>query len=436
MRGRRSATAVWAVAACAYLVAVVHRTSLGLAGVEAVDRFTLSPTGLAMFSVLQIGVYAALQIPAGRALDRFGARALVVTGSAVMAVGQALLALADDVPAALVARALIGGGDAAIFISACRLIAEWFPPRRIPVMVQVTGLVGQSGQIVSAVGVAALLHAAGWGTTFGVLAAVGLVMAGTAAVGLAARPSPADAPATAAERAVRERFVQAVRAAAQPAGTRLGFWSHFVTPFSANVVGLLWGVPFLVTAQGRTPAEASVLLSVMTVSAMVAGLVVGQWTARHPLRRSWAVLGSATATLLAWVALLAPSTPRPWWQLVLFVVVVGAGGPVSLVGIDFARTFTAADRLGTATGFVNTGGFTSTIVGVLAVGVVLQLVSPAGATTFTLDAYRLAFAALLVPWAVGVVGVLLTRRRTRADLSAAGTPVPPLREALRRRRGA
>ncbi|MCC2322650.1 MFS transporter [Cellulomonas xiejunii] len=427
MRGR-SAAAIWGVAAVTYLVAVVHRTALGVAGVEAIDRFALGATGLAAFSVLQLAVYAALQIPAGQLLDRFGPRALIVTGSAVMAIGQGLLAVADDVPTALAARALIGGGDAAIFISACRLIAQWFPARRAPVMVQVTGLVGQSGQIVSALAVAWVLHLRGWGVTFGLLAVAGAVVTVAAAVGLERHP-PSNVDGSA-----RERFVPSVRAAASPAGTRLGFWSHFLTPFSFNVLAMLWGVPFFVTAQDRTPAEASVLLTALTLSAMTAGPLIGRWTSRHPLRRSWVVLTSAVATLAAWVWLLAPATPRPFAQLVVFCVVIGAGGPVSLVGLDFARTFSPLDRLGTATGFVNTGGFTSTIAGVLAVGVVLEAVSPPGATIYSLDAYRIAFAVLLVPWVVGVLGVLHSRRRTRVALSEAGTPVPPLREALRRRR--
>ncbi|QCB94477.1 MFS transporter [Cellulomonas shaoxiangyii] len=429
---RRGAVVVYTAAALAYLVAVVHRTALGVAGVDAIERFGLSATGLAAFSVVQLAVYAALQIPAGQLLDRFGARALVAGGSLVMAVGQALLAWADDVPTAIVARVLIGAGDAGIFISACRLVAEWFPPRRVPVLVQLTGLIGQSGQLVSAVAVAWLLHARGWGVTFGVLAALGMLVAVVAWVGVRA-PVPAT-PADAIASAARARFLHAVRDAARPAGTRLGFWSHFLAPFSANVVALLWGVPFFVTAQGRSPGEASALLSVLTVSAMVSGPLVGRWTARHPLRRSWSVLASATATLAAWVWLLVPDTPRPFAQLAVFCVVVGAGGPVSLVGLDFARTSTAADRLGTATGFVNTGGFASTMVGILAVGVVLQVASPPGATTYSLDAYRLAFAVLLVPWLVGVTGVLRNRRLARADMARAGTVVPSVREVLRRRR--
>ncbi|QHT56861.1 MFS transporter [Cellulomonas sp. H30R-01] len=423
----RRAYAVYAAAVVAYFVAIVHRTAMGVAGVEAVDRFALSATALSSFVVAQLLLYTLMQIPAGRLLDRFGPRAVITAGSLVMAAGQLLLAVADTVPVALLARVLLGAGDAGIFISAVRLIAEWFPPRKAPVMVQVTGLVGQSGNLASAIPVAWLLHHHGWTTTFGTLAAVGVVAAGVAFGGIRSA-QPRD-PLS------HERLAPALRAALQPPGTRLGFWSHFATPFSANVVALLWGVPFFVTAQGRTAAEASLLLTALTLTAMVTGPVVGRFTARHPLRRSWSVLASCAVTLVAWVWLLVPSTPRPLWQLVVFVVLVGAGGPVSLVGMDFARTFSPPTSLGTASGFVNTGGFTSTIAGLLGVGVVLQLVEPHAAGTYSLDAYRIAFTVLLVPWVVGVVGVLSSRRRTRALMAEAGVVVPPLREALRRVRG-
>jgi len=423
------AALVYVAAAMAYFVGVTHRSALGVAGVEAIDRFSLSATGLAAFSVVQLTVYAALQIPAGRLLDRFGARALIGVGSLVMALGQLLLAFAHDVPTALVARVLLGAGDAGIFISAIRLVAQWFPPRRVPVMVQVTGLIGQSGQLASAIPVAWVLHRYGWTTAFGALAVVGLVV--TLFAFACVRTGPLDEGAAATPGA--GGFVSAVRESSKPAGTRLGWWSHFVTPFSANVVGLLWGVPFFVTAQHRSKAEASTLLLALTLTAMVTGPLVGRFTARHPLRRSWSVLASCVATLVAWVALLVPSTPRPMWQLLVFVVVIGAGGPVSLVGMDFARSWSPPHLQGTATGFVNTGGFTSTIGAVLAIGLVLQLASPAGATSYSLDAYRLAFSVLLVPWVIGVAGVLRNRRRSRADLLTAGVTVPPLREVWRRR---
>ncbi len=441
----RQAWLVMAAAIGAYFLAVVHRTALGVAGVEAFDRFDIQATGLAMLSVAQIATYAALQLPAGALLDRFGARRVIVLGSLVMAAGQLLLALADSYPAALVARVLLGAGDAPIFIAACRLVAHWFPPRRAPIMVQVTGFVGQTGQLATAIPVAWLLAAYGWTVAFASLAAAGLVIAAVAAFGVReprGRPQGAGEPALAegpgSEAAVaapeRERFAAQVRLAMSPAGTRLGFWTHFTSLFSANTLALLWGVPFFVTAQELTRAEASALLTVLTIAKMVAGPIAGAYTARHPLRRSWMVLGSAVTTAVAWIVLLVPSTPRPMWELVIFMAIVGAGGPVSLIGMDYARTFAPRAQLGTATGFVNMGGFVSTIASVLLVGLVLQVASPAGSSVYSLDEYRIAFAALLLPWVAGVVGVVRNRRLTRAEMAAEGVVVPPLREALRRRR--
>ena len=430
---RARARAAWAVlfaGIALYFVAVVNRTALGVAGVEAIERFGIEATWLSILAVAQIATYAALQLPAGALLDRWGPRRVMIGGAVLIAAGTALLAVTTSLPSAILARVVIGAGDAPIFISACRLIPQWFPARRVPLLVQVTGFAGQAGQLATAVPVAWLLREQGWTVAFATLAAVTLGLAALAAAGVPAR-APA---ATASSPHQVEPLLPAIRAATRPAGTRLGFWTHFLSLFSANTMALLWGVPFFVTAQGRSAAEASLLLTVVTLAKMAAGPLAGIYTARHPLRRSWLVLASAVATALAWLALLGPSTPRPLWQLCLFMAVIGAGGPVSLIAMDYARTFSPEERLGTATGFVNIGGFVATIVSILLVGVTLQLVSPPGADTYTLDQYRIAFATLAIPWALGLAGVLRNRRLARADMARDGIHVPPLREVLRRRR--
>ena len=48
-----------------YVVAVLHRTSLGVAGLDAQVRFDIGAGALASFAVLQLLVYAALQVPVG-----------------------------------------------------------------------------------------------------------------------------------------------------------------------------------------------------------------------------------------------------------------------------------------------------------------------------------------------------------------------------------
>ena len=164
---------VWGVGVLAYVTAVLHRTSFGVSGLDAAARFNASPGALSGFVVLQLVVYAGLQVPVGLLLDRFGSRALIAMGATVMAAGQLLLALTTVLPLAIVARVLVGAGDALTFISVLRLVAAWFPVRRVPVLTQLTGIVGQLGQVLSAVPLVALLHGPGWTVAFGSAAGLG-----------------------------------------------------------------------------------------------------------------------------------------------------------------------------------------------------------------------------------------------------------------------
>jgi hypothetical protein len=54
---------VWSAALAAYIVGVMHRTSFGVAGLDAAQRFHAGPAALSGFVVLQLLVYAALQVP-------------------------------------------------------------------------------------------------------------------------------------------------------------------------------------------------------------------------------------------------------------------------------------------------------------------------------------------------------------------------------------
>ena len=76
------------MAVTAYLAAVFHRSSLGVTGVDATHRFGINASALAVFSVAQLAVYAAMQIPVGVLLDRYGSRRLLLAGGALMVAGQ------------------------------------------------------------------------------------------------------------------------------------------------------------------------------------------------------------------------------------------------------------------------------------------------------------------------------------------------------------
>ncbi len=419
---------VWGAGLLAYVVAVLQRTSLGVAGVEAGERYDASASTVAALAVVQLLVYAGLQVPVGVLLDRFGSRRLVVTGALVMAAGQAVLALAEPVGLAVLGRLLVGLGDAATFISVLRLIPAWFPARRVPLLTQVTGIVGQTGQVLSAVPLVALLGGPGWTVAFLSAAATGVLAA--VLVLLVVRDSPGDG-ARPQDRSAQDVVGDLVTAWRHP-GTRLGLWTHFTTQFSGTAFALLWGFPFLVSGEGVRPSTASALLTVFVVAGMVSGPVLGVLVQRHPYRRSWLVLAVIAVNAAGWTLVIAWPGPAPLPVLVLLVLAMASGGPGSLIGFDFARTFNPPDRLGTATGIVNVGGFVASLVTILAVGVVLDLRT--GGAGYTLDDFRAAMSVQYVLWALGVVAILVSRRRVRRRMAEAGQVVPPVREALRQRR--
>jgi MFS family permease len=426
VRPSARAYVAWLVALSAYVLAVFHRASLGVAAVDAQERFSAGASAISLFLVLQLAVYAALQVPVGVALDRFGSRRMILAGALTMAAGQLVLALATDVPTAVVARVLVGAGDAMTFISVLRVIGLWFSGSTVPLITQLTGILGQVGSIAAAYPLVSLLHGTSWRTTFLGAAGTGVLVA--VLVGVALRDAPAEAvgapPIPLAE--LRMRLLDTWR---EP-GTRIGLYTHLVTQFSGTVFALLWGYPFLVVGEGRSAATAAGLLTLLVVVGMAVGPLLGRLCGRWPLRRSVLVFGILAVTASTWTVVLLLPGPAPMWLLVVLVVVLGTNGPGSMIGFDFARTWNPVERQGSASGVVNVGGFVASLLTILAVGTVLDLLTPGGSTDYSLGAFRAAFSVQYVFWAIGLVGVVRHRRQLRDRLARDGVVLAPLYAAV------
>ena len=415
------AWAIWSVGVAAYVLAITNRTSLGAVGVEAADRFQADASTLALFAVVQLAVYGGMQIPVGVLLDRYGSRPIITAGMLLMAAGQLTMALSPSIGIAIVARVLLGAGDAAVFPAVLRLVATWFPAQRGPVMVQFTGIIGQAGQLIALVPVAALLHATTWSITFGSIAGLGLLF--TILVWLIVRNNPAESGPdvsvntdTGVVRVVTSAIDTGVgiRAAWAHPGTRLAFWSHFTTPFAGTVFVLLWGMPFLTAGEGLTTAHAAGIISIYVVAGMILGPIIGDLSRRLPNHRSLAlVLPAVGVQMAAWIAVIALPDPAPDWLLWVLAVALATGGPASMIAFDHARTHNPVHRLSTATGVTNAGGFIAALIAVFVIGLLLDAQGAGTPDTYTLDAFRVAFLTLIPLWVLGVVFILIERKRTR-----------------------
>lgn len=394
--GGPRAVLVWSVGVAVYFVAVIFRTSLGVAGLDAADRFHVNASALSTFSILQLLVYAGMQIPVGLMVDRLGTKKVLTMGVVLFTVGQLGFALSPTYAMALVSRALLGCGDALTFISVLRLGTRWFPARRGPLVAQLAGLVGMAGNLVSTLVLARMLHSVGWTKAFAGSSLAGVLVLVLLLLFLKDHPEGHEPePLRHSGGAyVRRQIALSWR---EP-GTRLGLWVHFTTQFPAMVFLLLWGMPFLVEAEGLGRGTAGELLTLVVLSNMVIGLVYGQIVARHHAARLPLVLGTVAATAAVWAATLAyPAEHAPMWLLVVLCAVLGACGPASMIGFDFARPANPPERQGTASGITNMGGFVASMTTLLAIGVLLDA---------TDDNYTVAFSAVFVLEALGVSQIL------------------------------
>jgi predicted MFS family arabinose efflux permease len=301
-----------------------------------------------------------------------------------------------------------------VFISVLRLIASWFPPMRSPMLTAFTSMVGQCGALVAAVPLSRALASYGWTPTFLASASVGVLLGLLTLV--VVRDVPPGAPPSAVAKDARTVGRDLAHAWRDP-GTRLGLWSHFTCQFSSNVMALLWGFPFFVHAEGCSATQAGVLLSLLVGVFVVGGPAIGGYIARHPWQRSTIVLSIVASMATVWTIVLLLPQAAPFWLLVVLVVVTAVGGPGSMIGFDLARTFSPVSRLGQASGIVNVGGFVASLLTVLAIGLVLDAVTPGSSTSYSPGAWRLAMCVQYVGWIFGGIQVWRYRSRARAHLA-------------------
>lgn len=402
-------------ATAAYFAAVLQRSSLGVASLAAVEQFQVGASALSALAVFQLMVYAAMQIPVGVLLDRFGPRLMLQLGAIAMAAGQFVVAYSETISLAYAGRMLVGMGDAFTFISMLRLIVSWAPGSRIARTQQFMVNIGQLGQLASAIPFAILLANFGWRSAFE--ASASIVVVGLIAVTLWVRNDPIGEVHHEQVTSLRQAL-GFVRDGIGHAPTRMSFWIHFTLQSSGSVFALLWGVPFLVEGQGLSSEFASTMLSLQMGLYLFFGSIIGWIAQHHPKRRQHVVVIIAISIISIWLIFALLPVRAPIWLIVVLVVVISSGGPGSMLAMDYSREFTPKHKLGAANGFINIGGFLATFVMMAVAGWILDWVKSysQASSAFTLEGFRLALGAQVIVIGFGLAMFLIERSKARGQL--------------------
>lgn len=398
------------MATFAYFVAVLQRSSLGVASVEASHRFDVNATQLSLLAVLQLVVYAGMQIPVGILLDKFGPKRVLASGALIMAAGQATLAVSQTFELAVAGRMLVGLGDAFTFISMIRMVNVFLSGPKASRLQQWLATLGQLGQIASAFPFLWLLDAWGWTPAF--LSVASLSLFGGCLVIIFGGVDSGDQRSDISFRTVISGLKQNI----SRAPIRMAFWTHFTTQSSGTMFVLLWGMPFLTLGQGFSRTIASSLLALFVLTNATMGPVLGAIAAKGFAVRARLVVGAPLLGMFMWIATLAWPGQAPLWLITLMVVSIGMGGPASMLAFDYSRAYTSKNQLGSVNGFVNIGGFLASFTMMAIIGVMLDLLNHAQpeVNLYNIENFKIALPAHFVITALGLVFFLRELRRTLA----------------------
>ncbi len=358
------------------------RADLGLSGAD---------LGV-MTSLFYVG-FAAVQLPLGGALDRYGTRTTMPLLMLFAAVGALIFAGAQDFAQAALGRTLIGIGMAGGLMGLLKAFGIWFGPQRYPILSSVMVSLGASGGLVAASPLAWANAQVGWRAVF--VGCAVFVAVSAALIALLTRNAPAGAtwqqPGT-----TRGGFGQIFRSAA--------FWR--IGPMNFFLIGsllalqTLWGAPFLIEVYGYSTAEAAAQLLLLSSGLALGYLASGPMATWRGNRGSFAVVAPIFVGCL--VLLGQPLVQWPPYIIGTLYAALGFTGAFNLVLLTDIRQQFPQHMSGRAATTVNMCGFGGAALLQSLFGVVLSAAGRDATGNYLPAGYSVALLALAL--GTGVAG--------------------------------
>ena len=168
---------VWGIAAFFYGYEFVLRTSPSVMQPELQSEWALDAGGLGFVVSLYYWAYAAMQVPAGMFLDRYGPRSVLTVAALICSLGTLGFAIADGPVIAGISRFMIGFGSAFALVGTFKLAGNWFTPNRFAFIAGLAFTFGAFGGTLGQGPLAYLIEMIGWRESLWIMVVVGLVNA-------------------------------------------------------------------------------------------------------------------------------------------------------------------------------------------------------------------------------------------------------------------
>lgn len=337
---------IWTLAAAFYFYEFFLQVSPNVMVPELMHAFNLSAAALGNLTACYFYSYAAMQIPSGVLLDRYGARNLLTIATALCMIGCILFGVNHFLWLAIVGRLCIGFGAAFAILGCFKLISTWFPSQQFAFISGLTVTIGMIGAMAGQAPLAFLVESIGWQLTMILLGVVGGIL--SFFIWCKVRDVPKDV-AVSIHHTQKPAFA-GLKQVLQSKQTWLAAIYGGLMFAPTSILGALWGVPFLIANYGVSRPLAAGIISSLFVGWAIGSPLNGFFADYLGLRRQVLYVGTVGALIFLTLFIYAHLS------VLLLIMVLFAFGFFSsgfLPSFAIVREINASQATATALGFMN-----------------------------------------------------------------------------------
>ncbi len=337
---------MWSLGALFYCYEFFLQVSPNVMVKDLMLAYNLSAAEMGYLSTSYYIAYAAMQLPVGMLLDRFGTRKPLTVAVLLCALGGLIFCYTHVFIIAAIGRFLIGAGSAFAAVSCMQIAASWLPLNRFALMTGLLLTIGMIGAWNGQAPLGLLIDAIGWRPTLLLFGYIGIALA--LLIFLVIRDKPRVQHSTLQKTSFFAGFKHVIKGKQNWIVAIYGGLMFLSIPGFAG----LWSVSFFSQSNSVTNTEAAFVVSMIFIGFAVGAPLLGWFSDRIERRKPPMYIGTLGSLLTMSIIIYGPPLSSTMAGLLFFGFGFFCSGFLPVFSV--AREVNPPETSATALGFINT----------------------------------------------------------------------------------
>ena len=267
------------------------------------SHFGLAATGFGLLSSIYYYAYVPMQLPVGILMDRFGPRRLLTVACLICAIGTFMFANTEILSVAFIGRFLVGMGSAFAFVGVLKIATIWLPENKLAMAAGMTSALGTVGAMFGDNVLDTMVTHTGWQSTVNMSAwfGVGLIFF----LWFFIHDHKRDDDSGGTINTFKRNLIDLTIILREKQIWINGLYGCLVY-LPTTVFAELWGIPYLIHAQGLSASNAGFANSLLFGGFMIGAPLMGLISDKIKRRTLPMRVGAIVAAILIMIILYFP----------------------------------------------------------------------------------------------------------------------------------